>query len=62
MKNLLLSIVGGFALLGCVDVFYTNESVQQETDSNWDLHSTWAAKDVSGANHVRYSKGGAGQG
>ena len=35
MKNLLLSIVGGFALSGCVGVLHTNESVQQETDSNW---------------------------
>ena len=42
MKNLLLSIVGGFALSGCVGVLHTNESVQQETDSNWDLYSdTW---------------------
>ena len=29
MKNLLLSIVGGFALSGCVGVLHTNESVQQ---------------------------------
>ena len=49
MKNLLLSIVGGFALSGCVGVLHTNESVQQETDSNWDLYSdTWVATDALG--------------
>ena len=49
MKNLLLSIVGGFALSGCVGVLHTNESVLQETDSNWDLYSdTWVATDALG--------------